>query len=197
MCGQGASHRRFGRADESTSNGGGCMKSLLMMITAAAVVACGAGQARADVLMPPPPSCPEGSVGEECHGPGRCRPLSCAGHDDCAPGMICQAASLCIRQVNCSGRAMIYVDSVEGSCAGGAACDDGVECHTQTICVPGDRPPPDDADVGADGAADADGGFEVARWGCDCRVGGRSPGVGAFGLGMLAVICVLLFRRRR
>lgn len=119
--------------------------------------------AEADAVPPPPADCPAGSRGETCHGGPHCRPKPCDVDADCSSGETCQDLDLCLGQVDCAGgwdpdAGPHWVDTVEGSCANGAACSRGT-CQTTEVCAP--PPPPAQS--------------TVVEQGCGCRLPARGP----------------------
>ncbi len=96
--------------------------------------------ARADVLAPPPASCPEGSSPVSCHGPSTCRIDDCSA-TGCPSGQICVSRDLCVREHCCNGRGCgtmpVNYDHVAGACGPGGACADfGAACESRRVCVP-------------------------------------------------------------
>jgi len=97
--------------------------------------------AAADVVMPPPSACPEGSTARRCHGPQTCAITGCA-EDPCPEGQVCVERALCVRGHCCSGRncgrpSAVNVDHVTGPCDAEGACAEGTgSCQTRSVCVP-------------------------------------------------------------
>lgn len=165
--------------------------------------------ARADVVQPEPTDCPPGSEGQTCHGGPYCGVAPpCSSSTACKGGMTCQLAHLCITQHDCwSWGGPNYVDSVKGTCAGGAACSVGT-CKTYQVCMPtaprpdASVPRPDawrplDARTSQPDSRSADAGTGVSSRGCKC---GLEPAGGATDLPsglLLAAAVVLAWRRRR
>lgn len=127
-----------------------------------------AGSARADVLSPAPPSCPEGSVGRECHGPPLCAALTCEIDTDCAAGSRCVERALCARGETCAGGwggPGTPNTHIDGPCGSGGSCEGwGTTCQSLKVCVPianldGGTPRPDAGGGSTDaGGTSSDGG---------------------------------------
>jgi MYXO-CTERM domain-containing protein len=98
---------------------------------------------RADAIGPPPPSCPEGSSEEFCHGPPTCRARECVSNTDCMPGQECQDRMLCVRDHSCGGRLIepTYTHVI-GPCGPGCAAESGT-CEALRVCVPAGSMGPD------------------------------------------------------
>ena len=106
-----------------------------LMITLAAMAVATGGVARADVVMPPPKTCPEGATPSTCHGGPYCKPEVCSSTTGCPPGTACKSKELCIDQINCGGKVgPVYNDAVKDTCPGGVPCKVGT-CKTVSVCI--------------------------------------------------------------
>ena len=150
------------------------LRSSLAALTVVAVMLCGT-RARADVVMPEPDDCPEGSKAGTCHGGPHCRAEPCVDDASCTNGKTCQQVKRCVEQINCSSRnpTPSYVDSLTGSCKGDGTCSEGT-CKTIKLCL--------------------EPGGEATSRGCSCRVAAAPDGPWAVIAG-LALVWML--RRRR
>ncbi|MEZ4299450.1 MAG: hypothetical protein R3B70_31150 [Polyangiaceae bacterium] len=136
----------------------------IVISTAALLVSAGA--ARADVVGPPADNCPDGAVGQTCHGGPYCAPDICAANEECSEGEVCADTELCTGTIDCGGGGgPSPTTSVTGTCAAGCAA--GSTCTTQKVCVP-DPSKPD----------------EVVVTGCACDL----PGAGTTALGGSAAL---------
>lgn len=147
------------------------------------------GEARADVVGPPPKNCPAGYTrGDTCHAGPYCRLLPCVDNIKCSAGTTCQQHKLCIRKIDCSGRSPTpyWIDDVKGSCEGGALCSKGGTCTAVKICKAGT---PDSGGPGADSGTG-----EVPSRGCSCQLGAGGPAALPWPLVGLALLLAL--RRR-
>jgi hypothetical protein len=132
------------------------------------------GSARADVVGPPPTSCPPGSTPESNHGGSYCDPADC--EDGCAAGQTCQAAKLCLtrRTYRSRGGNEHMRIEVVGTCPVTGICAPGT-CETLQVCV-----------------ADAP---KAPRRSCGCELAGA--GGSASGLGLLLLCGALAGAARR
>lgn len=153
-----------------------------------------AATAQADAVPMPPEDCMEGTTGDSCHGGIYCGPSNCTDGSQCDSGEVCEDRELCIGQIDCTGgwdpeAGPFYSDTVEGSCAGGAACSSGT-CQTLKVCVS-----PATTSGGGTTSGGSSGGATEVDQGCGCRLVGRpaarSPWWALLGLPLL------LGRRRR
>lgn len=132
--------------------------------------------ARADVVGPPPASCPAGSEPSASHAGPHCDPgTSCTLSAMCGAGEACEAVGLCIQRVPCGGRlppdaGPCFEDHVVGNCSAGGTCSTGT-CEVRNVCV-----------------SPSSGG------GCACRAG-RGHATLAF-VGLLGLAVALAVRRR-
>jgi MYXO-CTERM domain-containing protein len=93
-----------------------------------------AGNAHADVVMPPPTDCTKGSVGATGHGGPYCRADLCT--RGCDKGTTCQPTQLCVVKKEAWSRAgKHFVDDVTGACSGTGICATGT-CTTLDVCMP-------------------------------------------------------------
>jgi hypothetical protein len=163
-----------------------------------------AGDGRADVVSPPPDSCPAGAEPNSCHGGPYCHPRICTGQSDCQPEEICQDTQLCILEIDCGGMGGPYPqDSVTGSCPGDVPCDQG-QCETVKVCVPASggggaggsttSSGTGGTTTGAGGSTDSPGPIVVDS-GCGCRLD-RQRTVGWWALVLTAGAVGLWLRRR-
>lgn len=102
-------------------------------ISALVLASLAPGFSRADVLMPPPPTCPEGARGRTSHAGPHCAPWTC--DQGCGEGKACKAAALCVVQRQGANRARRFTfDVVRGPCEAGGKCAEGT-CETREVCV--------------------------------------------------------------
>ncbi|MDC3956804.1 hypothetical protein [Polyangium jinanense] len=182
------------------------MRTRFFLFAAAAMLF--AAPASADVLSDPPSDCPEGSVGEFCHGPPQCAPLFCETNVDCKDGATCVETELCIEEIGCSGGwigdgAPPLEINVLGACDAASACPLGGTCSPLKVCVGGSGAGSGSgagagsgAGSGA-GAGNGDSGDDdIAVTGCACSaVGDRAAPW--LGLAMVAVGTGIAAARRR
>jgi hypothetical protein len=92
---------------------------------------------RADVVRPPPQSCPEGSAGVSSHAGPYCAPQTCTPQVACPKGQACETRKLCIAPKTIGGRRgpAVKVQQVLGSCEDGKKCAGGT-CMSLRVCVP-------------------------------------------------------------
>ncbi|MGE0786931.1 MAG: hypothetical protein AB7S26_14760 [Sandaracinaceae bacterium] len=143
--------------------------------------------ASADVLAPPPASCPEGSTPVTfCHGPETCEIAECTTNADCGVGQVCAARALCVRTHCCSGRGCglptrVEYTHVAGPCTGGTCTDFDTACEQHFVCVSGSRdagtPRPDAGRVDA-GGPDHDAGGTASDGGGTTPDGGGTASDG-------------------
>jgi len=105
-----------------------------------------AGVARADVVMPPPASCPPGSQPQSSHAGPLCAPAAdCHADAECTGGTRCVAVQHCVESRQCggwsSGNPNCHVETVAGDCGAGGACASGT-CRERHVCTAGATPPP-------------------------------------------------------
>ncbi len=114
--------------------------------------------ASADVIAPPPDTCPLGSMAVDfCHGPPTCSARTCETAGDCNAGETCGVVQACVREHCCSGRCCgggipgcepVNYRHFESLCEGGSACSTpGTSCESVSVCVPA-------TDAGTDAGAD-------------------------------------------
>ncbi len=151
--------------------------AVLMTVLAVAVLLAGS-PAQADVVGPPPSSCPNGAEPDSCHGGPYCPPWRCTGDHECTGGRTCEERDLCIREIDCGGRETWMTDDVEGNCSSGSECDVGA-CRTMSVCVSYEEEL-----TGRDG-------------GCGCRMAAPGRAAGAVALALVVAAAVLGWRRRR
>lgn len=170
------------------------MRSPILLFVAAALLA--SAPASADVLSEPPQNCPEGSLGQPCHGPPRCAPLPCTSDADCKGGGTCKEKQLCTEQINCSGG---WIDAptvthVASTCDAAGACPLGGTCTKTLVCVGGSAASTTGSGAGA-GSGDG-GDDDIAVKGCACTAVGdhAAPWLG---LAMVAVGAGIAAARRR
>ncbi|MDI1483653.1 MYXO-CTERM sorting domain-containing protein [Polyangium sp. y55x31] len=177
------------------------MRSPVLLFVATVLLA--SAPASADVLSEPPQNCPEGSLGQLCHGPPRCAPLPCTSDADCQGGGTCKVKELCIEDINCSGG---WIDAppvthVAGTCDATGACPMGGTCKKTLVCVGGSISPTSGSGAGTGagsgaGAGDGGGDDDIAVKGCACSAVGdhAAPWLG---LAMVAVGAGIAVARRR
>ena len=74
-----------------------------VLATTATVFASAVPEARADLVPPPPASCPEGSTASTSTADAYCRPYACTTSTDCSRDLSCQAVSACVTGFGCGG----------------------------------------------------------------------------------------------
>jgi hypothetical protein len=182
--------------------------------------------ASADVLSPPPPSCPRGSIPMACHGAPTCTADACVDDADCAPSQHCAVLQLCVQEHCCSGRACgdpgaPRFTHVDGPCGSTGCADSSSTCMPVSVCVPDEDAGGGDVDSGAadedsgaaemdSGAAGTDSGSAAidARVDTDSGSGGPSTGGGcctvigarrsaAAALAIAVALALTIGRRRR
>jgi MYXO-CTERM domain-containing protein len=165
-------------------------------LAGALAIALSSRAAMADAVGPPPSNCPDGTMGNSCHGGVYCQPDTCTKDSDCATGQTCASRSFCVAQVSCFNgfdpdAGPDYEPNAEVACASAADCDDGAVCTLEEVCVtPGSG--------GSGGSSGTSSGSMVIGNGCSCEtIGGSSAPtaitllvLGAAGAGAVA-------RRRR
>ena len=159
------------------------------------------GVASADVVSPPPESCPGGSTPNSCHGGPYCAVSGCLNDGACKDGFTCQQLRLCIGEVSCVGMWNPEwgdppgpEDKVTGSCAEAQACGEGT-CQIIAVCAPPVPEPDEDTggtppDQNAGSAAAASG--SSGDSGCSH---GRSTGLGLLVLSGFVFFAYALRRR--
>lgn len=155
------------------------MKPSLFVAFVALLVLGGLSSARADVVGPPPASCPVGSTPSSSHSGPHCDPEpACTMDLMCGGGDACEEVRLCVVQVACGGRlppdaGPCFEDHVVGVCSSSGACGEGT-CRIQNACiVPGS-----------------------ARGGCACNVPSARASSGWRSLVGLLLLGTLLRARR-
>jgi hypothetical protein len=100
-----------------------------------------AGTARADVVAPPPTTCPEGSTPNTCHYGPHCSALKCLTDSDC-PGRVCKEILACPASILCGGMYSGLPDVRQASrdilttaCSDSGTCGDGKPCQPTLLCV--------------------------------------------------------------
>ena len=127
---------------------------------AALVLMLSGGEARADVVGPPPRDCPVGSSGDACHGGPFCRPNTCLNDDECSEGQTCQDAKACIGGIVCGGLeggGDPPIATYEGSCEQ-SGCKGNIECQAIKQCLPSGDPTSGGATSGGGSATGTSGG---------------------------------------
>ena len=161
-------------------------RGLGLLAVLATTLASG-GAARADVVSPPPETCPAFTRGSTCHGGPYCTPATCATTDECGVGFACRDVSLCVGPFDCtSGYGMFTSERSSGECAPGG-CGLGA-CTTRRVCAPD---PTHDAGVAADGGT-----ARHAKYGCGCSLPGGGATLGGLSL-VIAALCGLALRGGR
>ncbi len=166
-------------------------RGLLAVGVMGLVLALGAGEARADVVGPPPDDCPEGSEGATCHGGPFCRARGCMSDSDCDTGTTCKELPLCTGKIGCAGNIPpdadpndFTQDKIEGPCPNGNECTAGSTCVKQKVCV------------GDGGSSSSSSGSDG---GCACgeaRGAATGAGLGAVAFGIGAVVLASARRRQ-
>jgi hypothetical protein len=152
--------------------------------------------ARADVVMPPPDECPDGTTPATGHCGPHCEPIACESTADCAEGS-CTSVRVCVETLVCAGQVEPDADlsqyerpSVLETCESGT-CAQG-ECQTLKICTTGSGP----TSISTGGAA-ATGSSNSDSGGCSCNLGGESSrSFSLFGLALCATLLGLARRQR-
>lgn len=131
--------------------------------------------ASADVVGPPPASCPAGSTPSSSHSGPLCRPAPECTATSCASPARCMAVFQCIEERPCGGllppdSGPCTIDHVVGPCDSGGACSTGT-CRARSVCSTA----------------------PTTGSGCSCRVG-RTEASAGLGLGLLALALTLLLR---
>ena len=128
--------------------------------TAFVLALCGA-DARADVIMPAPDDCPEGTEGSSSHCGPKCVRVACDLNEACGDDATCGELSLCVEARSCWTNGGQYEDTtIVGTCSEGSPCAAGT-CEAVTTCIPTDAPGTDET--------------QVIEQGCGCSAPGRSP----------------------
>ncbi len=101
--------------------------------------------ARADVVMPPPAECPEGSRPMGDHLGSRCEPTTCETAANCAVygarAWECADTGLCIQIFDARDRTGQYrLERAVGACASDGDCSDGSACEVRARCLPVEGP---------------------------------------------------------
>jgi MYXO-CTERM domain-containing protein len=120
----------------------------LLSLSSFVVALTFAGVARADVVAPPPPSCPDGSIGQSSHSGPYCWLAPCTNDEMCASyhsrdntPRVCRPTAVCVRSKELwrKGGGKSEVPEAIGSCDGAAKCDPSAKCERATRCVPAAR----------------------------------------------------------
>jgi len=95
--------------------------------------------ARADVVDRPPADCPQGSVGDTCHGGPFCRPMTCSMDSECVGDATCQDVMACIGSIDCTGggggtAADPPIPTITGPCKDGV-CGADTTCQAIKQCI--------------------------------------------------------------
>jgi hypothetical protein len=121
-------------------------KSRALLLLAAfglSVVSTASTLALADALGPPPTGCPDGTIGDSCHGGQYCRAVTCNSTADCDAGQSCVPRGYCMTPVTCGGAIRLpdggpvttTVPSAGPVCTGATDCTGGATCTTQNVCA--------------------------------------------------------------
>jgi MYXO-CTERM domain-containing protein len=150
----------------------------------------------ADAVPPPPSNCPDGTMGQSCHGGIYCQPNTCTKDTDCTAGQICEPRSFCISQVPCFNgfdpdAGPLYEPNAEAACSSAADCDDGATCTPQEVCV-------SPSSTSSTGSSSSGGGSVEIGNGCSCStIGGSARPTAITLLVLSAAGAGALARRRR
>lgn len=134
----------------------------------------------ADVVDPPPMSCPAGSTPSTGHSGPYCAPRSCVTGGVCPGGGTCTAVRQCIETRACGGQtfpdaAPCTIENLVGPCSADGSCAVGV-CMLRGACP---------STTGSTS-------------GCGCRVGSHAPTGGlATSLALALALGLAVTRRRR
>jgi hypothetical protein len=144
-------------------------------------LAAGAWTARADVVDPPPASCPPGSTPSTGHSGPYCAPTPECTATSCSGGASCLAVAQCIETRDCGGlrppdSGPCTIEHVAGACGAGGSCAVGT-CRARSVCTTG--------------------GGATTSGGCGCAVVGAGSTHGASLALALAALGVLAASRRR
>ncbi|MCB9638181.1 MAG: hypothetical protein H6727_04640 [Myxococcales bacterium] len=92
------------------------------------------GAVQADVVNPPPASCPQGATPSTSHAGAYCAPSYCTATTECSDGKTCEQTSVCVKEINgTSNGGPFTLKNVLGPCNNGA-CSEGT-CETAKLCV--------------------------------------------------------------
>ena len=153
--------------------------------------------ARADVVMPPPDECPDGTTPATGHCGPHCEPIACESTEDCTEGT-CTTVRVCVQTLVCAGQVEPDADlsqyerpSVLETCESGT-CAQG-ECQTLQICTKGSGPT-----SGSTGGAAASDAAASDSGGCGCSTAGSRSTLPVLSwLPMLAAVVALGRRKSR
>ncbi len=167
----------------------------LCALAGALALSLSSAAARADAIGPPPTDCPDGTMGDSCHGGQFCHPVTCMTDSDCTAGQTCQVRPFCIVQINCAGGfvdpdaspGMYDQPGAQGPCATTSDCDAGATCSMENVCV----------SASASDSGSSSSGSTVISHGCSCATaGGPDAPPAAALLALCAAGAGALARRR-
>ncbi|EYF03630.1 Hypothetical protein CAP_5421 [Chondromyces apiculatus DSM 436] len=157
----------------------------------------------ADVVGPPPDTCPDGSTPQTCHGGPYCAPRTCASENDCDAGELCVDRKLCLGELGCGG--LLEPDAmppmtptITGTCEGTTACTAPATCTTMKVCAVNEGGVTQSSTTssgGSSGNGGSDGGSGDSG-GCSFGAAQTRGGLVA-ALGVLAAGAALLTARRQ
>ena len=166
--------------------------------------------ASADVVGPPPTSCPAGSTPSTCHGGPHCTPNLCGTDADCTGGTACKDVAYCVTTINCSGLlppdadpSQFEKDAVDAACG---ACSGGQPCKTLKVCIAGGTS--SSSSSGGTTSSSSSGGTTSSSsgttetgagesGGCSCDLAGGEGPLGAAFAAFAATAALAFARRRR
>ncbi|MCB9638382.1 MAG: hypothetical protein H6727_05660 [Myxococcales bacterium] len=101
------------------------------------IVMCVSGPVRADVVMPPPTDCPDGTNPTFSHAGSYCEPSICKTDADCTGGKVCRSYALCVLEEDafCGKAGACKIKKGQGPCKVDADCTQPATCLTDTRCV--------------------------------------------------------------
>jgi MYXO-CTERM domain-containing protein len=172
-------------------------RAILSLVLAASALLAAPRPVFADVVSPPPTSCPDGSEPATCHGGPHCRPRLCSTSAECGGG-VCQDVSYCVKTISCAGKippdadpSQFNQDAVEKVCTG--SCTGGAPCKSLKVCV---SPGSSSASSGGGAGAGGGDGNPVSFGGCGCRAAGDSAGEALVAAALAAALGIAVRRRR-
>lgn len=142
-----------------------------------------ASLARADVVDPPPVSCPSGATPATAHSGPYCAPTPpCTSDAECGAGERCLEVQQCLETRACGGLAppdsgLCTLTHVAGACDAAGACAGDATCSVRRVCA-------------RESAAGGDDG------GCSCAAPGSRRAHGRMAIALAAAALLWIARRR-